>query len=116
MARNEWSRWGRGDCVGYSLEIGETYARFHASVVRSVRNQEGGYSWSSSINGKDNQQHESCEEAMGRVEFELSIEGEQFASSYAGYKAHRHNNKFSQAVDAMRKAKLSNSLNSDGAA
>ena len=37
MAQNEWSRWGRGDSEGYSHDIGAAYARFNASVTRSVR-------------------------------------------------------------------------------
>lgn len=102
--------------LAYSLDVGHAYARFHASVVRSVRNEAGGYSWSSSINGQYQKQHDSCEEAMARIEFEPSIDGEQFTNEYARYKAHRHKNKFSQAVDAMRKAKPSNSVNSNGAA
>jgi hypothetical protein len=32
MKRGEWSRWGRGKCEGYSLEIGEA---LRGAVVRS---------------------------------------------------------------------------------
>ena len=32
MIRGEWSRWGRGMCEGYSLEIGSA---FRGSVVKS---------------------------------------------------------------------------------
>jgi hypothetical protein len=100
MARNEWTKWGRGDCEGYSLEIGGSYARFEASVVRGPSpNDAGQHSWSSSINGKDHKQHSSREEAMAHIEFELANCGECFVSMYQGYKAHRHKNKFSQAVD-----------------
>jgi hypothetical protein len=116
MARNEWSRWGRGDCEGYGLDIGYAYARFNASVVRGLREDDGSYKWAASINGGYRKTFDTRAEAMAHIEFELSIEGERFASEYAGYKAHRHENKFSQAVDAMRKAKLSNSVNSNGAA
>ena len=115
MARNEWSRWGRGDCIGYSLAIGDGgFTRFEGSVTRGMRHDDGSYSWSSAINGMCGQAHASLEEAMARVEFELSITGEAFAVSFAGYKAHRHENKFSQAVDAMRRIRGSNSLNNDG--
>ena len=117
MARNEWSRWGRGDCVGYSLSIGDGgFTRFEASVVRGVRRNDDSYSWSSSINGMCGQAHATIEEAMARVEFELSITANAFVASYAGYKAHRDKNKFSQAVDSMDRARGSNSLKSDGAA
>lgn len=117
MARNEWSRWGRGDCVGYSLSIGDGgFTRFEGSVTRGVRGDSGGYSWSSAINGMCSQSHATIEEAMARVEFELSVTGEAFVASFAGYKAHRHENNFSQAVDAVRRASGSNSLKSNGAA
>ena len=59
------------------------YARFHASVVRSVFNLEtGAYHWTSSINGRDQQEHPTREEAMARAERELSVAGEQFVSEY----------------------------------
>ena len=102
MARNEWTPWGRGDCVGYSLSIGSGFVRFAAGVSRSVRGADGAYSWHSAINGKCAQTHATLEEAMARIEFELRIAGGQFVREYEGYKAHRHQNKFSRAVDAAR--------------
>jgi hypothetical protein len=41
-------------------------------------------------------------DGMARIEFELRQTGEQFVTEYEGYKANRHRNKFSQAVDAAR--------------
>jgi hypothetical protein len=101
MALNEWSRWGRGGSEGYNLDIGEGYARFHASVVKSAFDAEkGGHSWASRINGKDERTHATREAAMARIEFELAITGECFVRMYEGYKAHRTGNLYSQAVDA----------------
>lgn len=114
MTRNQWSRWGRGSCVGYSLSIGDGYTRFHGSVSRSVPHSDGSYTWSSAINGICTQTHPSIEEAMARVEHELSIAGEAFASAFADYKTHRPKSKFSQAVDAMRATRQSASLITNG--
>jgi hypothetical protein len=102
MARNEWTRWGRGDCVGCSLSIGSGSVRFDAGVSRSVRGADGAHSWSSAINGKCSQTHATMEEAMTRLEFELRIAAEQFVREYEGYKAQRLRNRFSRAVDAAR--------------
>lgn len=49
--------------------------------------------------------HATMTEGMARIEFELRQTGEQFVTEYERYKAHRHKNKFSQAVDAAREAK-----------
>jgi hypothetical protein len=100
MALNEWSRWGRGAAEGYNLDIGDGYTRFHASVVRSVFDPEnGGYSWASRINGKDERTHPTREAAMARIEFELSIAGECFVRMYEGFKINRGRNRYSRAVD-----------------
>jgi hypothetical protein len=37
MGRGQWTRWDRGMCEGWSLEIGTA---FHASVVRRDRTGE----------------------------------------------------------------------------
>jgi hypothetical protein len=104
MARNEWSRWGRGSCEGYSLDIGNGgFVRFEGSVVCAPGAPEGAANcWTSSINGTCMKMHDTCAEAMARVEFELAETAEAFVSLYAGYKAHRHKNKFSRAVDALK--------------
>jgi len=105
MARNEWTRWGRGECVGYSLEIGDSYARFHASVVRNVfDHQRGMYTWYASINGRENKQYDTCEQAMAEIEFELKITGDVFVETYKGYLEKHGKNEFSQAVDARKPA------------
>jgi len=62
MARNEWTRWGRGECIGYNLEIGDSYSRFHASVVRNVfDHQRSMYTWYAAINGCESKQYDACE-------------------------------------------------------
>lgn len=107
MTRNEWSRWGRGACEGYGLSVcGGGNTRFEGSVSRSVPQPDGGYQWFSTINGKCEQTHATRDEALARVEHELSIAGNAFVSALAEYKTHRSKNKFSQAVDALRAAHL----------
>lgn len=100
---NQWSRWGRGSCEGYSLSIGDGgFTRFEGSVTRGVRDHDGNIKWTSAINGRCHCQHTTMAEAMARVEFELRIAGEAFVTSYTAHKENRHKNKFSQAVDAAR--------------
>ena len=47
MGRGHWTRWGRGMCEGWSLEIG--MHAFHGSVVRRNRSGEPAR-WIASIN------------------------------------------------------------------
>jgi hypothetical protein len=46
MGRGQWTRWGRGMCEGWSLEIGTA---FHGSVVRRDSGGEPAR-WIASIN------------------------------------------------------------------
>jgi hypothetical protein len=46
-ARGEWSRWGRGMCEGWSLEIGTAY---RGSVVRQDRIGDNPPTWLASVN------------------------------------------------------------------
>jgi hypothetical protein len=81
--------------------------RFEGSIVRAAGRQEGEPSaWRSSINGTCSKDHAMRAEAMARVEFELACTGDAFVASYAGYKAHRHKNAFSKAVDELRPASV----------
>jgi hypothetical protein len=64
------------------------------------------YHWTSSINGRDQQQHPTREEAMARVERELSCAGEQFVAEYEVFKEQRVNNKFSMALEEAMKARV----------
>jgi hypothetical protein len=74
-------------------------------VTRGVRNADGNCQWRSSINGKCDQSHATMTDGMARIEFELRQTGEQFVTEYESHKAFRHQNKFSQAVDAARNEK-----------
>jgi hypothetical protein len=105
MARNEWTRWGRGDCEGYGLHVGPDPIRFDAGVVRGVHDADGKCTWTSGINGRFTQTHATMAEGMARVEFELRVAGEQFVAEYESYKANRRRNKYSHAVDAARDEK-----------
>ena len=64
MGRGQWTRWGRGMCEGWSLEIG---AAFHGSVVRR---DVGGDppSWVASINSTALGEFLEREIALHRVE------------------------------------------------
>jgi hypothetical protein len=104
MARNEWTRWGRGECIGYNLEIGDSYSRFHASVVRNVfDHQLGRYTWYAAINGRESKQYDTCEQAMAEIEFDLKITGDLFVETYKGYLEKREKNLLSKAVDALKR-------------
>ena len=64
MGRGQWTRWGRGMCEGWSLEIGMA---FHGSVVR--RDTRGApTTWSASINSTGLGEFPEREIAMRRVE------------------------------------------------
>src|SRR5215470_7318821 len=64
MGRGQWTRWGRGMCEGWSLEIG---VAFHGSVVRQARRGEPAR-WSASINSSALGEFLEREIAMRRVE------------------------------------------------
>lgn len=56
-----WSRWGRGSCEGYGLEIG---ALIRMSVTASPDKK----SWRSAVNGTDLGSHDTFEAAIARCE------------------------------------------------
>jgi hypothetical protein len=62
--RGEWTRWGRGMCEGWSLEIG---AAFRGSVVRSATTGQP-TTWIASINTSALGEYLDRAEAMRRVE------------------------------------------------
>ncbi len=64
MGRGKWTRWGRGMCEGWSLEIGMA---FHGSVVRRDRSGDPPI-WSASINSSALGEFLEREIAMRRVE------------------------------------------------
>ena len=64
MGRGQWTRWGRGMCEGWSLEIG---VAFRGTVVR--RDSSGGpITWIASINSTALGEFVEREIAMRRVE------------------------------------------------
>lgn len=106
MTRSQWSRWGRGSCEGFALRIGSAGpVRFDGSVTRSARRDDGGYTWRSDINGACEKTHSTMADAMTRIEQEPVIARNAFVEDFDGYKAERHKNKYSQAVDASRYVK-----------
>jgi hypothetical protein len=64
MGRGQWTRWGRGMCEGWSLEIGMA---FYGSVVRRDRSGEP-RTWIASINSTGLGEFLEREIAMRRVE------------------------------------------------
>jgi hypothetical protein len=65
--RGQWSRWGRGMCEGWSLEIGTA---FRGSVVRQDR-IEAAPTWLASVNSTYLSEHSDRESAMARVEADI---------------------------------------------
>ena len=63
MGRGQWTRWGRGMCEGWSLEVGMA---FHGSVV--LRDRSGDPTWGASINSTALGEFLEREIAMHRVE------------------------------------------------
>ena len=64
MGRGQWTRWGRGMCEGWSLEIGMA---FRASVVRREANGQP-TTWIASINSTELGEFLERKIAMRRVE------------------------------------------------
>ena len=64
MGRGQWTRWGRGMCEGWSLEIGMA---FHGSVVRRNTRAEP-TTWMASVNSTGLGEFLQREIAMRRVE------------------------------------------------
>ena len=64
MGQGQWTRWGRGMCEGWSLEIG---VAFHSSVVRRNPRAEP-TNWMASVNSTGLGEFLQREIAMRRVE------------------------------------------------
>jgi hypothetical protein len=61
MGNGKWTRWGRGSCEGYSLDIG------YALCGQVVRNHDG--SWRASLNTTDlGNRHRTADDARRLVE------------------------------------------------
>jgi hypothetical protein len=66
-ARDQWSRWGRGLCEGWSLEIGNA---FRGAVVRQDRIEQPA-TWLASVNAAYLGQYLDRALAMTRVEADI---------------------------------------------
>lgn len=71
MGRGRWTRWGRGSCEGWSLQIGNAY---RGSVVRQHRGLDAPPTWRASINACDLGVCPDREVAMQRVEEMIASE------------------------------------------
>jgi hypothetical protein len=81
--RGEWSRWGRGMCEGYSLEIGfairGSVVRRHAVGLPST--------WLASLNMTALGEFLDRGEAMRRVETRIEADMDLLLSDWADYRA-----------------------------
>ena len=62
--RGQWTRWGRGDCEGWSLQIGNAY---RGSVVRQPEGLGKPHTWRASINACELGVYPDRDAAMNRV-------------------------------------------------
>lgn len=67
--RGVWSRWGRGMCEGWSLEIGTAY---RGAVVRQDRIGDKPPTWLASVNAAFLGEYVDRETAMARVEADIA--------------------------------------------
>jgi hypothetical protein len=65
--RGEWTRWGRGMCEGWSLEIGTAY---RGAVVRQDKIEQPP-TWLASVNAASLGEYLDRETAMARVESDI---------------------------------------------
>jgi hypothetical protein len=81
--RGQWSRWGRGMCEGWSLEIGNA---FRGAVVRQDK-FDGPSMWLASLNAAYLGEYLEREAAMGRVQAEIEHNMEMVLHDWALYQA-----------------------------
>ncbi len=81
--RGQWSRWGRGMCEGWSLEIGTA---FRGSVVRQER-IEAPPTWLASVNSTYLSEHSDRQSAMARVEGDIESRMELVLHDWELYRA-----------------------------
>ena len=72
------------------------------------------HEWRASINGGGDNHFATREEAMLHIEREILRVGEEFVRDYAEFKERREKNRWSRAVDAVRRANLANAVGGDG--
>jgi hypothetical protein len=81
--RSEWSRWGRGMCEGWSLEIGTAY---RGSVVRQDRIDHPP-TWLASVNAAYLGEYLDRETAMARVEADIEHNMQMVLNDWGLYQA-----------------------------
>jgi hypothetical protein len=81
--RGQWSRWGRGMCEGWSLEIGTAY---RGSVVRQDRIDHPP-TWLASVNAAYLGEYLDRETAMARVEADIEHNMQMVLNDWGLYQA-----------------------------
>ena len=81
--RGQWSRWGRGMCEGWSLEIGTAY---RGSVVRQDK-IDNPPTWLASVNATYLGDYLDRESAMARVEADMKQQMEMVLHDWGQYQA-----------------------------
>jgi hypothetical protein len=79
-----WTRWGRGSCEGYSLEIGTI---FRATVSRANYGANEPITWMGSINSKRERIYPDKDTAMRDIEHEIESEMRTVLDHWAIYQA-----------------------------
>lgn len=69
MVRGRWSRWGRGSCEGYGLDIG---GAFRSTVVRGGGSRDEPIVWTASVNARELGKFPDRAAAIKRVEEEIT--------------------------------------------
>ncbi|SRR6266508_1596352 len=80
--RGQWSRWGRGSCEGYSLEIGFA---FRASVVRRDHPHPQPPTWKVSLNSTDLGEYPDREAGFRRAEEMIEADMKTVAEDWEAY-------------------------------
>ncbi len=88
--RGRWSRWGRGSCEGWSLEIGNA---FRGSVVRRDGPAPDAPIWHASVNTTTLGQYPDRESAVQRVEEIIEYDMRLVLSDWEQYKAFKQTSK-----------------------
>jgi hypothetical protein len=81
--RGQWSRWGRGMCEGWSLEIGNA---FRGAVVRQDRTDQPA-TWMASVNAAYLGEYLDRASAMARVQAEIEQRMELTLHDWEAYRA-----------------------------
>jgi hypothetical protein len=77
MGYGKWTRWGRGSCEGYSLQIGD--------ALRGQASRDSDGRWAASLTNTDLGRHTTKEEAKAAVETRIGIEMTKILEDWAIY-------------------------------